>query len=247
MAIESRAPLMMATSSVPALVRSKRRGFVTPGSVAAVALVALSSSALAPLSVACLIVSAAVLGLVAAKTGTAPLLRALADSAARRQRETRRDARQRTLGPASRESLSDLTGLVDDIERLHPDVAELLDLETLLDRYAALTSAHERATRAVRMVDRVQLERMRDAYRADSEANPKRLELCERRLQCHAHCEAKAEELADEIAIVADFIRLVAQRAACPDDPLPDDSLDRQLAELEADEAARRQLAGESE
>jgi hypothetical protein len=54
MAIESRAPLAIVTSAmVPAIGRSTRRATIMPATVAAVAVVALSSSVVVPLSVVC--------------------------------------------------------------------------------------------------------------------------------------------------------------------------------------------------
>jgi hypothetical protein len=246
--LDTGASVALATRPIVSTVdRSKRRAPITPASLTALAVVAISSSAIVPLSVACLIVSAVVLGLFGVTSAAAPLRRAFAQNALQRARDASRNARDRALGATSfgRGTLAELTRLVDEIERLDPDLAERIDLQAMLDRYVALTTALERASRAVSMSDRVQLERIRDAYRSDPDANAKRLEMCERRLQCHQQCEAKVEWLADESAIVADFIRLVAQRAACPDDPLPDDTIERQLSELEADDAARRQLAAE--
>lgn len=112
-----------------------------------------------------------------------------------RARDDRRYEREWTLVAASNgyHTLVELTRLVDHVEAHAPELAQRCDLEALLDRFAALTVAHERALRAAEMSDRVQLERIRDACGVDSAGSAKRLELCERRLQCLDECETKAE------------------------------------------------------
>jgi hypothetical protein len=210
-----------------------------------VAVGALSTGLVLPLGVVGLIACACALALVGVGVGAAPLREALAAHAVRSARYERRDARERMLVASSNgyHTLAELTQLVDDIEARAPELAQRSDLEALLDRFVALTVAHERALRAAEMSERVQLERIRDACLADSSASPRRLELCERRLRCLDECESKAERFADELAIVVDTIRLTAQKAACPDDLPADDSIDRQLAELDENTEAHRQLA----
>jgi hypothetical protein len=196
-------------------------------------------------------VLAGVIGLalvVAARATARPVRSTLIARSARRARERRSRARERALARATlggRETLAELVKLVDDIEATAPEIAQRLDLEDLLDRHVALAVAHERTVRAVSMVDRVQLERTRDAHRADPAIDKRRLELCERRLQTHAQCQARAELLANELALLADLIRLIAQRAACPDEPALDDRIERHLADLDEDEAARKQVAAD--
>ena len=244
MAIESHAPLAITVHRV-----AHSAGRKTPAHVAAVAVaVAVVSSGLAlPLSLVGLVTSVGLLGVVVVKLGAAPLRAALAANAAWRARQQRREARERALAQASsgRVTLADLARLVDEIESRDPDLAQRFDLEALLDRHVALTLAYERALYAVSMGDRGQLERIREGYRSDPEANPKRLELCERRMRCLEQCEAKAEWLADELAILSDTLKLIAQRVACPDDPFTDSTIDRQLAEIDDADAARKQLAAE--
>jgi len=198
-----------------------------------------------PVSVVGLFLSAGLFGVLVAATGAAPIRKALAQHASARARRARRDIRDRALPPAScgRGTLVELTNLVDEIEHHDPELARRFELESLLDRHVELTLAYESALRAARMSDRTTLEYMRDTYRADPDANPRRVELYERRLRCLAQCEATAEWLADELAMLAELIRLVAQRVACPEDLLTDDTIARQLAELDDDDAARRQLA----
>lgn len=243
MTTESTAPLaMIACPGLPVAV--KRRGSAN-GFAMVVALAAMSSSLVLPLGVVGVIACACVLAFVGIRVGAAPLRAALAAHAVQRARDDRRYARERTLVAASNgyHTLVELTRLVDYVEAHAPELAQRCDLEALLDRFTALTVAHERALRAAEMSDRVQLERIRDACGADAAGSARRLELCERRLQCLDECETKAERFADELAVVVDTIRLTAQRAACPDDLPADDSIDRQLAELDESTEAHRQLA----
>jgi hypothetical protein len=123
-----------------------------------------------------------------------------------------------------------------------PELAERLDLETLLERYVASSVAHTRAIRAARMSDRAQLERIRDGHRADPDRDPRRLELCERRIRCLDQCEAAIRSLDDDLAVIADLIRLAAQRTACPDAPPTDDTFDSCIAELDGRDAAAAEL-----
>lgn len=180
--------------------------------------------------------------------GIGMLLIALREHRARRARRLRRHARERMLPALSfgREVLGELTRLVDEIEIHAPELARRLDLETLLDRHVALTIGHERALRALGMADRTQLERMRDGLITDPRTNLLRLELCERRLECHLACQRTAIWFSDELAIVSDLIRLIAQRVACPDHLDGEEWIQRPLAELDDDDDVQRMLeAGE--
>jgi len=161
-----------------------------------------------------------------------------------RAREARRRARERQFAPGSpaHDGLIGLTRLLDEITAHDPWCAERMELEDLLDRHVALTIAHEQSLHAIRIADRVQLERTRDSLRGDPMAHPRRVELCERRLRCLAECEVRAERLADELAMVADLLRLIAQRIACADAALLDDTIDRRLAQLDDEDLAHREL-----
>lgn len=212
-----------------------------------VALAAMSTSLVLPLGIVGVIACASAIALVGIGITTAPVRAIVAAHAARRAWYARRDAREDTLGFGSKgyHTLIELTRLVDEVETRAPELARRFDLEALLDRFVALTVAHDRAVRAAEMSDRDQLERIRETCAADAGASARRLELCERRLQCLDDCEAKVERFADELAIVVDTIRLTAQRAACPDDLPADDCIDRQLSELDETTEAHRQLTAE--
>ena len=244
MATESCAPLAMtvrpARSSLASPTSSHVAGLGVGVAIMAIGLVL-------PLSVFGMFVSAGLFGALVAATGTEPIRKALARHASWRARQARRDARDRALPPAScgRGTLVELTNLVDEIEHQDPGLAGRFELEALLDRHVELTIAYEHALRAMRMADRTSLEHMRDVYRKDPDANPQRLDLYERRLQCLAQCEGTAEWLADELATLAELLRLIAQRVACPEDILADDTIARQLAEIDNEDAARRQLAAD--
>jgi hypothetical protein len=157
-----------------------------------------------------------------------------ASRAVRRAKRARRDSRERTLPPGSigRDKLAELSRIVDEIEGADAELALRMDLEALLDRYAGLMASQERVRLALAMSDRGQLVRLRDALRID-QAHAQRLELCERRLRCIDECIERADTYADEVAILEDLVRLIAQRVACPDAPSPDDLLDLRLFELE--------------
>jgi hypothetical protein len=242
MAIESGAPLAITVRPVAHLSPASSH---VAGLGIAVAVMALGL--VLPLSVFGMFLSAGLFAAVLAATGTAPVRKALAQHARWRARQARRDTRDRALPPTScgRGTLVELTNLVDEIEHRDPELAQRFELEALLDRHVALTIAYESALRATRMADRTTLEYMRDTYREDPGANPRRLDLYERRLRCLTQCEATAERLADELAMLADLIRLVAQRVACPEDLIADDTIARQLSELDDDDAACRQLAAD--
>lgn len=214
---------------------------------AGLTVVVLAGIPVLPLAAVAVAGIATMLGVVAFELGGERASRAFASHAARRERGRRRAKRHRALVSAgcSREPILELEGLISAIETGDPALAHRIDFETLLDRYAALAVGHQQALRAVTLTERAQLQRTRDELRADPLHDPRRLELCERRLCCHEECEARVQALADELAIIADLIRLVAQRVACPDELAELDSIEHCLAELDSRDAAQHLLATE--
>ena len=246
MRIDPQPTLALATvPAPPTLARTRTRPGPTSVAVAIIAGGAMSTAVFVPAGLACMFAAAALLVVIGLRAGAAPLRRLLADSAVERDHQARRAARMRKLpvGSLGRDVLNELTYLADEVACRDPALAERLDLEGLLDRHVVLTLAHERALRAVAMVDRAQLERLCNALAADPRASPRRREMSQRRLRCQLECEAKAARIADELAIVSDLIRLIAQRAASPDELVVDEVIERQLAELDAQDAAGRLLA----
>ena len=236
----------VALSIVAPEVRSRRT--VTVGAAAGIAIVTVSSGLVLPTGITILVGIVGLAGIVVARASSASIRRALIARAARRERAKRRYTRSRALAEVNasvRAALAELVRFVDEIETIAPDIARRFELQDVLDRYVILAVAHERAIRATAMFDRAQIERTRDACRSDRAEHERRRELCERRLRCHDQCQARVEVLANELAMVADLIQLLAQRVACPDDPVLDDRIDRHLAELDEDDAARAQLAAD--
>lgn len=220
----------------------------TAVAVAAIATASMPAVLVLPLGLVCLLASAALLLVIATHVLAGPLRRAFLADAQARERYERRIARMRALpdSAACYHTLAELTYLVDEAARRDPSLVERHELETLLDRHVALTIAHDQAQRAAAMSDRGQLERVVEATRTDPRASGRRLEMCERRLRFQHQCEATARALADELADIADLVRMVAQRAACPElAPLDAEAevVDRQVAQLDADDAARQALA----
>lgn len=244
MDLPARVPTALALRRPAAVLGHGVHPFLPPLAMIALGAGVISGSLVFPIGLVTMIFVTGLLALVAANRSTPSLGALLAAERldyARRARRLERDARL-PFESFGRQTLQDATRLVDDITARDPALAERLDLEALLDRQVTLTLAHERALRALRMGDRVQLERMRDSYRSDPGADPRRIELCERRLRSHHACEARAQHYADELANQSDLLALIAQRVECPDDPPADDTLERELAELDGDDAARRQV-----
>jgi hypothetical protein len=164
--------------------------------------------------------------------------------AARRRHWERRRLRDRRLADAGipREGLLELTILADEIARVDAALAQRFDLDDLLDRHVELALAHDRCLRAMRMADREHLSRAR-ADQLAANGSRRRAEVYERRIRCWDLARERADRCADELATLADFVRLLAQKAACPDVLLDEDGLDRRLGELDEEEHAFRQLS----
>lgn len=224
----------MATVPRATLALAKRSSPATPLAVAGIAAGVLSTALVLPIGFAFAVAALSIIGVLGLRSSIAPLREALAEYALERARYGRRDARERALSAASyqRDTLHELTRLVDDIERADPDLAARLELEPLLDRFVELANGHERAMRAVGMASRVQLERICESLHDDAAADPRRAALADLRLRCQRECEARAEHFADELALVADLIHLAAQRTACPEAIDDDGELPQRLAEL---------------
>lgn len=205
---------------------------------ASFAMVVVAASMVLPIAVVAPLGVATLVGFIATEISTRHML---ADYAAWRDRVARRRDREGALFAAgcSHEPLAELERLAAAVELRDPELAQRLDIEALLDRHVALMVAHTRALKALAMTDHVQLLHIRDSIRSDPDRDPRRLDLCERRLRYFDDCQAKAQRLADELAVVADLVHLIAQRALDADELPPDDSIESCLAELDArDDAA---------
>jgi hypothetical protein len=167
----------------------------------------------------------------------------------RRERELRRERRlhrERRMMRTGVQTLGliELTALVDGIESDRDGAITQYELDDLLDHYVALAIAHERCLGALRATDRIGLARSLSQLpaRDHGDASRCRRALIERRIACWDRCQVRAQQLEDELAALVDLVRLMAQRAACPDEDLELGSIERRLAEIDVEDAAIAQL-----
>jgi len=166
----------------------------------------------------------------------------------RRDRRQRRADRARRMLQASstyRDLLCQLTQIVDTIVTDHgAALATRYELEDLLDRYAELTVCHEQCLQVLRMADRRQLAREVAETSVTTAAKRRHRTVLERRLHHWDECKAREDRLTSELASIAEFVRLIAQKAACPDAELDAGTdLDRRLGDLDEHELAIKQLS----
>lgn len=162
----------------------------------------------------------------------------------RRRRIDRRRLRERRLEEAgvSRDALAELTILADEIERRDERLAHRYDVEDMLDRHVELTLAHERCLRAMRMCDRDQLARARCEHMSRPGGSRRRAAMFERRIRYWDQCKSQSDRCDEELAVLADMIRLLAQKAICPTSLVDDDLIERRLDELDDEETALSSL-----
>jgi len=163
----------------------------------------------------------------------------------RRRRSERRRTRERRLEDSgvARDALVELTVLGEEIERRDPELHARYEIEEMLDRHVELSLAHERCLRAMRMADRDQLARAKLEHLNRPGGSRRRADMFERRLRYWDQCKAQADRCDEELAVMADMIRLLAQKAICPGTLIEDDLVERRLAELDDEEVALHQLS----
>jgi len=160
----------------------------------------------------------------------------------RDQRRSQREARVEEIA-GGRENLAELTALADEIERRDASMFQRYQIDVLLDRHVELVVAHDRCLRAMRMADREQLSRALREFRERPGASPRRADMFERRLRGWDQCKAVADRYDEELALLGETIRLLAQQATCPHgDADAEEPLVLVLAELDEDNAAMRQV-----
>lgn len=147
---------------------------------------------------------------------SARVRRAVARAERRRQLSDRRERREQQLADAGapRGELQDATGLVDEISRLAPEDAALLELEELLDRYADLAVEHSRCRAVARAHDRDALRAREGTLLRQGRAGTLRARVLARRIACADRCQARIAELDEALADIVELLRMAATRAA---------------------------------
>lgn len=163
----------------------------------------------------------------------------------RQRRAARRRGREDRLEMYSmaREQLVELHQALDELERLDGGrIERRFELEELLDHYVDVALAHDRCLRALRSTDRGDLLRqLREQRALEGGGSRSRQKLLERRVEVWDTCRRRADRLADEMASISELIRLLVQRASCPEVPDLDD-VTRRLLDLDDADAALREL-----
>ncbi|HTM23142.1 MAG TPA: hypothetical protein VL172_21625 [Kofleriaceae bacterium] len=165
----------------------------------------------------------------------------------RQKRARQREDRMLHAAAEHRDQYTELSARVDEVERVDGGrLSGRLELQDLLDYYTDLSVAHRRCIEGLALADRGQLAAQLDEYSRRGELNNRRrqrAEIIARRIRHWDECKARAEDLAETLAVVAELIRLVGQRAACPS---VDNELEREiesrLLDLDEQETALREL-----
>jgi hypothetical protein len=146
--------------------------------------------------------------------------------------------------------LIELSALVDAVEDSDGGwTARRFQLDELLDRYVSVAIAHQRCLHAMQATDRSLLLRALAATPNGivAEGTRCRRQLLERRIATWDRTALQATRFEDELAAITDLVRLLAQRAACPDALVDGDLVEWRLAELDAEDAALHQLTAGTE
>ena len=160
---------------------------------------------------------------------------------ARKERAADRESRLARFDSPLRPDVQQLTALVHQIERAWPCESRALELEELLDHFVARAVVREEYRTALCAAPPSLL----STALSPGTTSPLRSDLFRRRTELRDEYERRAAALDDELDEISEFVRLVALRAARPEEEAPcqeDDELDRRLWHFDAQEAALKQL-----
>lgn len=163
----------------------------------------------------------------------------------RRARLAKRQAKLVTSGvePSGLVELSTLVDLIEDSDGGW--TYRRFQLDDLVERYVGVAIAHQKCLQAMQATDRSLLLRSLAATPPSSSPQTSRCrrQLLERRIATWDRTALQATRFEDELASITDLVRLLAQRAACPDGLVDGDLVEWRLAELDAEDAALHQLS----
>jgi hypothetical protein len=173
-------------------------------------------------------------------------VRAYIDEQTRARDRARREAERirllRPTGTTRMQSYNELRALVEEIERLDRGQAERFELQDLLDHFVQLAVSHQRCNDSLRLAGADSLPATTPITQGSK--SKRRRDILQRRIRHREQCVRLMEKLVDELEGIAELVRLIAQRTACPSlDIELDREIDRRLWELDELEAALHQLS----
>lgn len=244
LAAEAPAPAALAPLQAATLVPYAAAAMASPVCVAAAVFAACVGLGLAG-AIGAVVAVLAVLGIATIASRSRAVRRHLDAQAALRERcrrETQRLKLLRPSGPVRQQQYLELRELVEHVERTDAREAARFELQDLLDHFVSLSQCHQRCLDALRISSSHELPQAISI--TEGTRGRRRREIMARRLRHREQCLARIERLADEIDAVDELVRLVAQRAACPElDPELDRELERRLWELDEVDDALKQLS----
>jgi len=160
------------------------------------------------------------------------------------RRESTRLRQLRPTGPVRQQQYIELRELVEQIERTDADEARRFELQDLLDHFVRLSISHQRCLDALRLAGTHDLPQSIQTSLAIETTRKRRSDIVARRIRHREECLRRVERLGDELEAIDELVRLVAQRAACPEvDPDVGREIERRLWELDEVDAAYDQLS----
>jgi hypothetical protein len=160
----------------------------------------------------------------------------------RAQREAHRLKLLRPTGTTRMQHYNELRGLVDEIERIDRSQAERFELQDLLDHFVRLAVDHQRCNDSLRLAGADALPATTPITQGSK--SKRRRDILQRRIRHREQCVRMMDKLVDELEGIAELVRLIAQRTACPGfDVELDREIDRRLWELDELDDALHQLS----
>lgn len=182
-----------------------------------------------------------------------PARATIARYARRKQRgEQRRCRRARIRGAsaAHEAELAELSSRLEELERIDPNAITRYRLDDILDDYVELALASRRAIKAIELIDRPEVERRLSRIDSEdgggggddrSEITVLHRRLLEQRAEHSEACSQSISFLQVRLAMIADYVRLISERAA-PGAP-PVTAAEEIISRLDGLDAADLELA----
>jgi hypothetical protein len=147
--------------------------------------------------------------------------------------------------PCHRIELDELTAKLSQIELVDPVAVDRYRLDDVLDDYAELAVSCQRTVEVLATVDRPRLDQSIERLAEEKSAAPASLRrlharLLEQRARRWDESMAEIDRSRAQLALIADLVRLLSERAATG--ALPDTDIDALITRLEDLDEAERQL-----